>query len=194
MDSDKSKTRDMSQGELDLKREGATWLRNPPKISYNKMLGRPVFVNEEAFFVCLSGASDPSIFSKVLFDTDENFDAFFKESTGQTEMKPELVSQFINGMVNDSMDEYQNFELNQGMDVFTVPQDNPNTSNQNHIAWMNTEKLNQANQKFNDKLNDRIFNEAGFETTEGAVFKLHEELEETAKTFKEFKENNEKNS
>ena len=92
------------------------------------------------------------------------------------------------------MNDYQNFELNEGMDVFTVPQDNPNTDNQNQIAWMNTEELDQANKKFNNKLNHRIFNEAGFETTEGAVLKLHEELEETAKTFKEYKKKNEKNS
>jgi len=158
-----------------------------PKMSYNETIGRPVFLNKEAFYVCLSGATDPSIFSDVEFEIDESFESFFKESTGYTSTDPTLVSQFICGMVNEAGSYYQNFEPDEGIDVFTVPPTNPNTEDQGDIAWVNTESMDKAAKKYNEKIRQKVFAER-LRTTEEAVEELGQEIENDAKTFKEYKE------
>jgi hypothetical protein len=168
-------------------RENLEWMKEAPKMSFNETLGRPVFLNKEAFYVCLSGASDPSIFSDVEFEIDESFENFFKESTGYTSTNSTLVSQFICGMVNEADSYYQNFEPDEGVDVFTVPPDNPTTENQTDIQWVNTESMDKAAKKYNEKVRRKVFAER-MRTTEQAVEELGVEILADAKTFKEYKE------
>ena len=55
-------------------RENLDWMNEAPKMSYNETLGRPVFLNREAFYVCLSGVNDPTIFEQVEWEFDEHFE------------------------------------------------------------------------------------------------------------------------
>ena len=174
-------------------RENLNWMNEAPKMSYNAAIGRPVFLNKEAFYVCLSGSSDPEIFNQVQFEIDESFESFFKESTGETEAKPELVSQFINGMVNSANENYQTFKEDEGVDVFTVPPTNPNTDNDDDIRWLNTESMDKANKKYNEKVRTRIFGER-IKNPEEQLSELAEEIDKDSKTFTEYKEKSKKNT
>ena len=132
-------------------RENLDWMNEAPKMSYNTMLGKPVFVNREAFYVCLSGLNDPSIFEKVKFEFDEHFEDYYKAKTGDDECQPALVAAFIGDMVKDSEDTYKSLGATEGVDAFTVPESSPNTSDQKGIRWFDTEKLDKAQQKFKKK-------------------------------------------
>ena len=63
-------------------RENLDWMSEAPKMSYNETLGRPVFLNREAFYICLSGLADPSVFKQVEFEIDEHFEKHYKKQTG----------------------------------------------------------------------------------------------------------------
>ena len=136
-------------------RENLDWMNEAPKMSYNATIGRPVFMNKEAFYLCLSGTADKTILEGIEWEVDESFKKFYKEQTGQPP-NPELISQFIGNMVAGANENYKSQELNEGMDIFRVPEDDPNTENQKEIEWYNTENLDKANQKFNQKIYDRI--------------------------------------
>tara|TARA_B100000676_G_scaffold75024_2_gene74749 strand:- start:4768 stop:5328 length:561 start_codon:yes stop_codon:yes gene_type:complete len=165
-------------------RKDLNWIKNKPKISYNQTLGRPVFVNPEAFYVCLSGSVDATIFDHVEFETDSHFDEFFKEHTGSETVEPKLVSQFINGMVQCASQDYQNFDLDEGVDVFQVPPEDLNTHNKETITWMNTEQMDRANKKFNAKLKQRELED--LPSVEEATKKLSEDLANQTESFIEY--------
>ena len=79
-------------------------------MSYNEILGRPVFLNREAFYVCLSGVNDPTIFEKVKFEIDEHFEKYYKNSTGDDKCQPALIAAFIGDMVTTAREDYSTFD------------------------------------------------------------------------------------
>ena len=165
-------------------RENLDWIKEAPKMSYNETLGRPVFMNAEAFYVCLSGVSDRSIFNDVEFELDENFEKFYKEQTGEETANPQLVSQFIGDMVAGAKTNYQSLKLDEGMDIFRVPTDEPDTENPKEIEWYNTENLEKMNQKFNKKINEKTDMERL--DPEIAMQMLGNELAKEGKTLAEY--------
>ncbi len=117
-------------------------------MSYNETLGRPVFVNREAFYVCLSGLNDPSIFEQVEFDVDEHFEKHYKNETGDDKINPKEVAQYVGSLVERANEDYKNIASeDEGVNAFLVPKENPNATEEDEIRWFNTEKLEKIKQK-----------------------------------------------
>ena len=168
-----------------LSRENLDWIKEAPKMSYNETLGRPVFLNREAFYVCLSGLHDPSIFEKVEFDLDSNFKDYYKKTTGDGECQPALVSQFIGKMVATANDDFHSYKENEGCAAFMVPPDDPNTAEKTSITWTDTNKLDRAAQSFNEK--SQFYRD---ETEESALQRLSDEISEGVDTYDNYPSKN----
>ena len=166
-------------------RENLDWIKEAPKMSYNEILGRPVFLNREAFYVCLSGLHDPSIFEKVEFDLDSNFKNYYKKATGDGEYQPALVSQFIGKMVATANDDYRTFEATEGCAAFMVPPDDPNTAEKTSITWLDTHKLDRATQSFNEK--SQFYQD---ETEETTLERLSDEISKEVDTYDNYPSKN----
>ena len=154
-------------------------------MSYNETLGRPVFLNREAFYVCLSGLNDPSIFEKVEFDLDLNFKEYYKKSTGDSECQPTLVSQFIGSMVATANGDYHAYNENEGCAAFMVPSDDPNTTEKSSITWTDTNKLDRASRSFNEK--SQFYKN---ETEESALQRLSDEISKEVDTYDNYPKKN----
>ena len=126
-------------------------MNEAPKMSYNETLGRPVFLNREAFYVCLSGVNDPTIFEQVEWEFDEHFEKHYKKQTGEEEVSQDAVSQFIGNLVGEADKNYKNINVNEGVDAFVVPPENPNISDHKEIRWFNTEKLEKIKQRYDKR-------------------------------------------
>ena len=72
-------------------RENLDWMKEAPKMSFNEMLGRPVFVNREAFYICLSGLADPSVFKQVEFEIDRmDYEVWYAANGKQVKLEKEI--------------------------------------------------------------------------------------------------------
>ena len=137
-------------------RENLDWMNEAPKMSYNETLGRPVFVNREAFYICLSGLGDPTVFEQVEFELDEHFEKHYKNRTGRDEIDPKAVSQYIGNLVDESNNDYKNIpKEDEGVNAFLVPKENPNATEDDEIRWFNTQKLEKIKQKHEKRVDLR---------------------------------------
>ena len=55
-------------------------------------------------------------------------------------------------MVDDADNDYKNIAVTKGVDAFVVPENDPNTSEDESIRWFNTEKLDKIKQKHQQRV------------------------------------------
>lgn len=121
-----------------------SWIDQKPKMGYHNGIGKPVFLNREAFWLCYSGSAHPEVVDLVEWEWDDSFkDYFIKEI--DSEINQINVKSHLKELVKEASDEQENLKQDESIKVFITEDSETPISN---LSQFNSKDSREEIQKF----------------------------------------------